>query len=347
MGNTSIAPENVLNTKKKLPRLGFLGVGWIGRNRMEVIAKSGLAHVAVICDTSPEILQQALVVAPQAKTVNSYDDLLSAGIDGVIIATPSAQHAEQSVRALERGLPVFCQKPLGRTANETRRVVEAARKADQLLAIDLAYRFTAALQAVHRVISSGLLGNVYAANLVFHNAYGPDKEWFYDRARSGGGCVMDLGIHLIDAALWMLGFPPVLKVNSKLYTQGRHLNGRSNAVEDYATAQIETASGVVINLTCSWRISVGQDCIISSEFFGTRGGASFHNVNGSFYDFVAERYEGTKRIPLISGPDDWPGRAGLEWLERLQINERFDVKNDELVRVAEVLDAIYHSASTL
>jgi predicted dehydrogenase len=346
MGDTSTAPSaNARDTRKKLPRLGFLGVGWIGRNRMEVIAKSGLAEIAAVYDASPEILQQSLAVVRQTTTVNSYDELLNAGIDGVVIATPSAQHAEQSALALERGLPVFCQKPLGRTAQETRRVVEAARKANRLLAVDMAYRFTAALQAVHTVISSGMLGEIYAANLVFHNAYGPDKEWFYDRARSGGGCLMDLGIHLMDAALWMLGFPPVLKVNSRLYMQGRHLDGKSNAVEDYATAQIETASGVVLNLTCSWRLSVGQDCIISAEFFGTRGGVSFHNVNGSFYDFVAERYEGTKRIPLISGPDSWPGRAGLDWVERLQKNERFDPKNAELVRVAEVLDAIYHSAS--
>jgi Predicted dehydrogenases and related proteins len=169
--------------KNALPRLGFLGVGWIGRNRLEVIAQSGLAEIAVICDTSPEILQQSLTLAPTAQIVNSYDELLSADIDGVIIATPSAQHAEQSLRALERGLPVFCQKPLGRNANETRSVVEAARKANRLLGIDLAYRFTMALQAIHSVISSGELGQIYAANLVFHNAYGPDKDWFYDRSR--------------------------------------------------------------------------------------------------------------------------------------------------------------------
>src|ERR1041385_406637 len=141
MSKTFIAQsKEIFDSKKRLPRLGFLGVGWIGRNRMEVIAKSGLAEIATVYDTSPEILQQSLAVAPQAKTVNSYDELLSAGIDGVIIATPSAQHAEQSMRALERGLPVFCQKPLGRTAHETRRVVGAASKANRLLAGDMAYR---------------------------------------------------------------------------------------------------------------------------------------------------------------------------------------------------------------
>jgi predicted dehydrogenase len=342
MGETlTTATEDISSRKKQLPRLGFLGVGWIGRNRLEVIAHSSLAEIAVICDTSPEILQQSLALAPGAKTVSSYDELLSAEIDGVIIATPSAQHAEQSLRALERGLPVFCQKPLGRNANETRSVVETARKANRLLGIDLAYRFTTALQAIHSVISSGELGQIYAANLVFHNAYGPDKEWFYDRSRSGGGCVMDLGIHLIDAALWILGFPKVLTVNSRLYSQGRQLDRQSNAVEDYASAQIDTDSCVTLNMQCSWHLSVGQDCIISAEFFGSRGGAAFHNVNGSFYDFVAERYEGTKRIRLVSPPDNWPGRAALEWVKHLQADERFDLRNDELVRVAEVLDSIY------
>jgi predicted dehydrogenase len=344
MGETlTTATAGIPSHKKQLPRLGFLGVGWIGRNRLEVIAQSGLAEIAVICDTSPEILRQSLALAPTAKTVTSYDELLRADIDGVIIATPSAQHTEQSLRALGRGLPVFCQKPLGRNAHETRSVVEAARKADRLLGIDLAYRFTTALQAIHSVVSSGELGQIYAANLVFHNAYGPDKEWFYDRSRSGGGCVMDLGIHLIDAALWILGFPKVLNVNSRLYSQGQQLDRQSNAVEDYATAQIDTESGVTLNMQCSWRLSVGQDCIISAEFFGSRGGAAFHNVNGSFYDFVAERYEGTKRVHLVSPPDNWSGRAALEWIGHLQANEHFDVRNRESVQVAEVLETIYQA----
>jgi predicted dehydrogenase len=342
MSDTGISTtDTVVLRKKQLPRLGFLGVGWIGKNRMDAIAQSGLAEIAVLCDASPEILQNSLLSAPAAKGVASYDELLNADIDGIIIATPSAQHTQQSVCALERGLPVFCQKPLGRTKDETRAVVEAARKVNQLLAVDLAYRFTAAMQAIHSVVASGEVGEIYAANLVFHNAYGPDKEWFYDRVRSGGGCVMDLGIHLIDAALWMLNFPAIVEVHSRLYSQGRQLDRQSNAVEDYATAQIETAAGTTVNMTCSWRLSVGQDCMISAEFFGTRGGVAFRNVNGSFYDFIAERYVGTKRIPLVSAPDNWPGRAAVEWVRRVRADDRFDIQNEEFVRVAEVLDSIY------
>jgi predicted dehydrogenase len=335
------AAEKAVSSAKRRPRLGFLGVGWIGQNRMEAVARSGFAEVAFVCDASPQVMERSLACVPGAKAAKSLDELLNADLDGLVIATPSAQHAEQSVRALERGLAVFCQKPLGRTASETHRVVEAARAADRLLGVDLSYRFTAAMQAVYSVVSSGMLGEIYAANLLFHNAYGPDKAWFYDRALSGGGCVIDLGIHLVDAALWMLGFPRVTDVTSRLYAQGTRLSPPLEVVEDYATARLDIASGATIEIACSWGVAAGQDCVIAAKFYGTRGGAAFRNVNGSFYDFVAERYEGTKRVQLAAPPDSWSGRATEAWAQRLSAGERFDPTNEELIRVAEVLDAIY------
>ena len=229
MGETlTTATEHISSREKRLPRLGFLGVGWIGRNRLEVIAQSGLAEIAVISDTSPEMLQQSLALAPKAQTVSSYDELLRADIDGVIIATRARSMPSSHYKRWNADCPCSARS---RWAEMQMRHVRwwKQQKANRLLGIDLAYRFTMALQAIHSVISSGELGKIYAANLVFHNAYGPDKEWFYDRSRSGGGCVMDLGIHLIDAALWILGFPKILTVNSRLYSQGQQLDRQSNA----------------------------------------------------------------------------------------------------------------------
>src|SRR4051794_38551945 len=117
------------------PRLGFLGVGWIGRNRMEAIARSEVTDIVGICDTTRELMAAAAVVAPQARQVDSIDALLELRLDGLVIATPSALHAEQSLRALERGVAVFCQKPLGRNAREVERVVAAARARDRLLGV--------------------------------------------------------------------------------------------------------------------------------------------------------------------------------------------------------------------
>ena len=333
----------VLSTDVSLrkPRLGFLGVGWIGQNRMEAVAASGAAEIAVICDASDEIAARALERVPRAQRVDSFEEMLDSKIDGLVIATPSALHAQQSIQALERGIPVFCQKPLGRTAAEVEQVVSAARSADKLLGVDLSYRYTAALRAVHEVIISREIGEVYAVNLVFHNAYGPDKPWFYDPSLSGGGCLIDLGIHLIDAALWMLDFPEVSNVSSRLYDAAGARMQPKEEVEHYAVGQFDVATGAVVNLACSWKLSAGCDCVIAAEFYGTQGGVAMRNVNGSFYDLVAERYQGTSRTVLIEPPDRWGGRAAVDWAQRLTGGERYSSQAEEYVRVARVLDQMY------
>ncbi len=329
------------------PRLGFLGVGWIGRRRMEVVARSGVATVAAIADPSAEMREACAEAAPEAERVASFAELLELDLDGVVIATPSALHAEQSIAALERGLAVFCQKPLGRTAAETSAVVEAARTANRLLGVDFSYRFTAGMQAIRGLIVSGELGEVYAADLVFHNAYGPDKAWFYDPALSGGGCVIDLGIHLVDLALWTLDYPEVVGVFSRLFAGGRSLREPRAQVEDYATAQLDLATGATVRIACSWRLPAGQDAVISAEFYGTAGGAALRNLNGSFYEFIAERYHGTTRETLVEPPDDWSGRAVVDWATRLAAGERLDPDAARLVQVAEVLDRIYLTSGLL
>lgn len=323
------------------PRLGFLGVGWIGRHRMQAILGTGSVDVAAIADPSPEMAAEAGKLAPDAKLVSRLDDILDLGVDGVVIATPSAMHAEQSIRALERGVAVFCQKPLGRTAPEVQAVVDAARRADHLLCVDLSYRFTEGMRRIREILDSGELGQIYAVDLVFHNAYGPDKPWFYDPALSGGGCVMDLGVHLVDLALWSLGNPGATSVTSKLLAGGAPLKDPGTQVEDYAVATVQLETGAAVQLACSWRLQAGCDAVISATFYGTKGGVSLRNVNGSFYDFTAERYWGTSRETLTAPPDEWGGRAAADWATRLAAGERFDPAAEQLVDVARVLDRIY------
>ncbi|WP_337268241.1 Gfo/Idh/MocA family protein [Oryzifoliimicrobium ureilyticus] len=323
-------------------RLGFLGVGWIGRNRMQTIVESGLGQVAAIADPSAECISQAASLAPAAKIVNGLDALLAEDLDGIVIATPSAQHAEQSLAVLRAGMAVFCQKPLGRSAEEVSAVVAAARQADRLLGVDLSYRYTRGMQQIRELISSGALGNVFALDLTFHNAYGPDKPWFYDRTLSGGGCLIDLGIHLVDLALWALSFPEVVNVNSTLLKDGRLLSSNANDVEDFALATLTLETGAVVRIACSWRLQAGCDAAISADIFGTKGGASFRNRNGSFYDFDAHRFYGTKREVLTEPPDEWGGRAAVDWARKLSQNAtRFDPECENLGKVAKVLDRIY------
>ena len=329
------------------PRIGFLGVGWIGRNRMEAMLATDAVDAAAIVEPSDEMAQAALALAPSAKRLTTYEDMLAQGLDGIVIATPSALHAEQSVAALEAGAAVFCQKPLGRNAAEAARVVDAAARADRLLSVDFSYRFTAGMAAIAPLIRDGALGSIQAIDLVFHNAYGPDKSWFYDRARSGGGCVMDLGVHLVDLALWTLDFPRVNTVTAELFAGGKRIGPGSAAVEDLAFATLILETGTVVRLACSWRLHAGRDAVIGASFYGVEGGAALRNVDGSFLDFTAEQFTGTSRTPLMAGSDAWSGRAAAAWAVRLAADRRFDESARRLVDVADVLDRIYGSVEGL
>jgi predicted dehydrogenase len=297
------------------PRLGFLGLGWIGRSRRDALAADGSAEIGPVADPAFD------------GALDSLDDLLAANLDGLVIATPSALHAEQAIAALEHGLAVFCQKPLGRDAAETRAVVEAAQRADLLLGVDLAYRHVRAFATAADLVGAGALGEIFAAEMVFHNAYGPDKPWFHDPTLSGGGCLIDLGVHLVDLAVWTMDLDPV-EVRGRLVGE---------PVEHFATAELDG-----VRLACSWNLHAGRDAVIEATFHGTDGATSVRNVLGSFYDFRCDLLRGTHRETLVEPPDDWMGRAAVEWARRLAAGERFDAAAaSEFVRVAEILDRIY------
>ena len=320
-------------------RLGFLGAGWIGRNRMEAILATGEASAVAICDPDPENARQAHETAPLALLTESLDAMLALELDGVVIATPSAIHAEQCTRAFEAGAAVFCQKPLGRNAAEVQAVLDTGRAADRLLGVDLSYRHTAAMQAIRERLRSGQLGRVFAADLTFHNAYGPQSGWFWDPALSGGGCLIDLGVHLVDLLLWLFDFPEVLDARGTLLRDGRP--PAPDEVEDYATAELVLANDVHARIACSWNLNAGADAVIGAEFYGTEAGAAMHNENGSFFDFAADLLKGRDRERLASPPDDWGGRAAAEWVRKLASGERFAGSTKGLLETARVLDRLY------
>jgi predicted dehydrogenase len=323
-------------------RLGFLGLGWIGRNRMAALLSSDGTKAVAICDPNEEMAQQAQEFAPEAQLVGSLDELLACAPDGIVVATPSTLHAEQCIRALESGAAVFCQKPLGRNAEEVGAVLDAARRADRLLGVDLSYRHSAAMQAIRERVGGGELGKVFAADLTFHNAYGPQSAWFWDPKLSGGGCLIDLGVHLVDLALWLLDFPEVIDARATIRRDGRAV--RSDEVENYATCELALANGTVVRIACSWNINAGQDAVIDATFYGTDAAARMYNRNGSFFDFSAELMRGRDRETLVASPDDWGGRAAAEWVRKLAAGESFSGSTTGLLETARVLDRLYAGA---
>lgn len=325
------------------PRVGFLGVGWIGLHRLRSLVESQKVQVVGVCDPNREARALACGLAPQAHACESYDELLDLQPEGVVIATPTGLHAQQCLRALERRIAVFCQKPLAGSYTETRAVVEAARNADRLLRVDFCYRHVKALQALREAVRTGEIGRVYAAELFFHNAYGPNQAWAQQQATAGGGCLIDLGVHLIDAAFWIFSSQPVSRVSARLYAQGRLLSLPTTEVEDFAACDLHLADGLGLSLRCSWRSSLGTHAQIGIRLFGERGGLAFENVEGSFFDFACHLFRGSGSERLAGPPDDWCGGAITAWADELATSPGFRPL-DDLLPVAWALDTLYGRA---
>lgn len=334
--------ETVIETA---PRIGFAGVGWIGRNRLQAVRENSRTIIAGINDTDPEVSGRLKHEMPELQDYESFEEMLDDDLDGIVIATPSAMHAEQALAALQRGKAVFCQKPLGRNANETAGVVETARHNDLLLGVDYSYRYTDAMRQVKQVITSGELGRIYGVHLMFHNAYGPDKPWYYDPELSGGGCLIDLGVHLVDLLHWVWDDPQVAVTRSNLFHGGRPR--RRGEAEDYAAAQLEVNGGeTAVQLSCSWNLPAGREAVIEAAFYGEHGGVAFRNLDGSFYNFTAEKYTGTRTEVLAMPPDEWSGRAAVMWADRLAVGNRFDPSAERSIRVARTVDELYSGAES-
>lgn len=331
------------------PRLGFLGTGWIGRSRMNAVIHERAGVVVAVADRDSNAAADAARLAEGACVLPGLDELLEVGLDGIVIATPSALHAEQAITALERGVAVFVQKPLARTTLETQAVLDAAKHTGLPFGVDLCYRQTRAARVLQEVIKADSLGEIFAADLTFHNAYGPDKPWFLDRRRSGGGCVIDLGTHLIDLVLWLLSEERVEVQAVSLRRQGRPLDDRrsTSQVEDFAIAQMATAGGVSVRLACSWFLPVGRECEFECTIYGTEGSLSLTNVDGSYYDFRLQHRQGTAATLLVEPPDDWGGRAVCSWARQLGNRKGFDEEAAvSLLADARAIDAIYSTAGS-
>ena len=339
--STARQHEPELDTRPR-PRLGFLGAGWVGQHRLQSIAAARRDEIVGLADLNPGVVAAAALEVPGVEVGESLQELLRMDLDGLVIATPTPLHAEHAKTALAANVAVFCQKPLGRTESETRDVIEAARRADRLLAVNMTYRFVRGIRKIKELITAGEIGEVYAMDLIFHNAYGPDKPWDYDPRLAGGGCVIDLGIHLIDMALWM-SESSVARISSCLFAQGQAIRPQDNRLEDYATVRLDLENGASANLACSWNLPVGRDAVIRASFYGTKGGLSVRNVNGSFYDFIAEQFNGAALKTLDKPPDRWGGRAVVAWADRLAENSAFDPEVENAAEVARVIDAIYQS----
>ncbi|QDP96488.1 Gfo/Idh/MocA family oxidoreductase [Microlunatus elymi] len=272
-------------------RAGVIGLGWAGQQHLDGYQRAAGVDLVGLAGMEPEPLQR---LADEYGIEHRYADwadlVKDADLDVVSVCTPPSLHAPITVAALEAGINVLSEKPMALDAASARTMVDAAKANGKILDISFNHRRKAEVTAAKDLIDKGLLGDIYYAKAGWmrHNGIpGGVGNWFSRKATSGGGPLMDIGVHMLDMALHLMGEPSVQTVTASTYAafgprgrgRGQYGAGAHGAaepvdfeVEDLATAFVRMDNGATLLLESSWAQGVGHDDMYVT-LFGTEGGA--------------------------------------------------------------------------
>lgn len=274
------------------PRFGVIGAGWIGLVHLKAAAAAGLEVVAV-ADVQGQAAEAA---AAEFDIPGAFADprhlIESPRVDAIIVATPNKFHAPLSLAALRAGKDVLVEKPMALNVEECAEMNAAAVEHDRVLQVGLVERFSSAASSARAFIEEGRLGRIYHARATWCRRRGIPGlgGWFTTRSISGGGPLIDLGVHLIDLILHLAGFPRIQRVSGKVYAHfgprmkdyvyetmwaGPPKLGGTFDVEDAAHAFIRLEGGGTFELSTAWAGNFPDGSMVSQVgLFGDRGGVS-------------------------------------------------------------------------
>jgi predicted dehydrogenase len=279
--------------EKKL-KLGIIGAGGIFKY---VHGPAWEAHEEVeftaICDVNRERAEEVAKQFNIPHVYTDYQDLLNhKEIDIVDICTPNLYHSPYSIAALEAGKHVLCEKPDAVSVEEAVKMAAAAEQTGKTLIVMRNNRFSAASQYMKQYIEQGHMGEIYTGRCGWLRRRGiPGKGgWFTTKELSGGGPLIDLGVHFIDLSVWLMGNPRPVSVVGAAYTKfaetdiadsvhsqfGEKKNDGTFDVEDLATGFIRFENGATLQIEFSWASNIEEEATFY-ELRGTKAGASFKN----------------------------------------------------------------------
>lgn len=251
--------------------IGLVGAGRIAR--VHAAAYQRIARGRITKVTDPIAAASASLAKDFGyEVVADFETMLAdPSIDGVLLATPNALHAEQTIAALAAGKHVFCQKPISLTMEDAERVVAAAKKSDRIVQFGFMLRFTPPLPQLQKRVSSGEIGQVIGSQAQIFG-WEPSNDWFYD-PKHGGGVILDTMVHFADLVLWLFG--PA----DRVYTEGGayKLEGAKRlGSPDNATVMVHHTSGAVSSLFVSWTAGRGN---FTLDVHGNDGSATVDLVH--------------------------------------------------------------------
>ncbi len=340
-------------------KFGVVGAGMIAQIGLDGIRASGDAEVVAIADPhtgrAQELARRGGVRSVFADAADIFRDV---SIDAVYIATPTVHHAPYAIAALSAGKHVLLEKPFALSYAEARRVVDAAEASGKTFMLGMNFRFEQGSQQVRALAERGYFGEIHRMRACWRRRSGAPRlgTWFGSRELAGGGCLMDIGVHMIDLALWTSGNFEVRSVSAAVYSKfgsrglGQGAWGASTPegipfdVDDSASAFLRMKNGATVQVETSWVAHQKEDDAHGVELFGTEAGARL---------LPAEIY---RRDEELSAPVDVT-RLGVEvpyphcskyvnFVRALQDLEQPCVTAHQALTVQRIIDAAYQSAES-
>jgi predicted dehydrogenase len=346
-------------------RVGVVGVGWAGHQHVAAYDALPGVEVAAIAGLEDPVRAELAGRYGVDRHVPRWEELLEyEDLDAVSVAVPTFLHARITIAALERGLHVLCEKPMARSVDEATAMVEAARAAGRVLEIAFNHRQRGDIQKLKSVIDAGRLGRPYYAKAWWLRRSGIPTmgSWFTRSELAGGGPLLDIGVHVLDYSLFLLGHPAITAVSASTYdllgTAGFGSDpdsGKTGAtdattfdVEDLATVFMRLQDGGTLLVEASWAAHRSDQDEFGITLYGTEGGAELivrdMEPSGSLRVFTDDG--GVPAETRLTAP---PGRGHNAVAERflatIRAGDWSAHDGSGAAELARVVDSCYRSAA--
>lgn len=341
-------------------KIGLIGTGSISESHLQAYQANPKVKLIAVCDLNEERVRNTAEKYNIPHVYTDYRELLAnPEIQAVSICTWNNSHAEISIAALRAGKNVLCEKPLCKTVDEALQIEQAVRETGKLLQVGYVRRHASNIAVLKKFIDAGDLGGIYYAKASLIRRLGNPGGWFADRERSGGGPLIDIGVHAIDLCWYLMGKPKVKSVSGNTYNklgnrsniqnyefyQAADYDASLNTVEDMANALIRFENGASLMVDVSFSLHA-KDNSAQINIYGDKGGAEIEPV----LSIVTERHDTIINIdPQISTPGfDFQGAFDREinhfvdsCLGLIETNSPVE----DGVEMIKILNAIYQSAA--
>ena len=342
--------------------IAIIGTGYIGQGaHLPALAKmqdEGLARLVAVCDVDEETLKTVGAKYPEAKAFTDYRQMLEMGeIDAVDVCTPNYLHKQPVIDSFAAGKHVICEKPLAINAREGVEMVAAGHAAGKKFQVALNVRFGAGPQAVKRFVDDGKLGEIYYARAHALRRRGiPGWGTFTQKDKQGGGPLIDIGVHILDLTLWLMGYPEPVSVSGQTYAKFGPREGvlglmgqwdpKTFTVEDFAAGFVRFANGATLSLESSFAANVPENQF-HTLLLGTEGGADLYPSDDSRTRLFREESGTLTDTTPVFLPKIGTHEAELRaFVQAVADDTPVAVPGEQGLLVTRVLDALYESAET-